>query len=254
MLDSRPKELESDKKMYQEMEMTHAENNVKRRKSLRGKNGKALFEIESVSQYASDGQISVRSSNNDLMKDVEEKKKEHSAADIANNHFVEMRKRKMYVKDQAKVHHIVSTICKDLQVRGTDEFGKNSNLKYHLFSRGDPHMLLQFCGDYWNGNSVSPISHELRSNIFQAVKDIARQWTLNDLDAIGFAYKPAIPDIYDYMESRSYEKSSSKKDIELLKRQQDNQIFLGMVGVKEHSKREINEIFKSFGNEGAGIR
>lgn len=144
ILDSRQKEVKYDNKLYQEVELNNIEHNQKRRKSLRGKNGKALFEIESMSQYASDGQISVRSSHNDLMKDVEEKKKEHSVADIANNHFVEMRKRKMYVKDQAKVHHIVSTICKDLQVRATDDFGKISNIKYHLFSRGDPHMLLQF--------------------------------------------------------------------------------------------------------------
>ncbi|CAI2367574.1 unnamed protein product [Moneuplotes crassus] len=254
-LDQRQREVEIGYKDDNDTESHNAvKSNKVRRKSVRGKNGKQLFDIESVSQYASDGQLSMRSSNNDLMKDVEEIKKEHSAAEIANNHFAEMRKRKQYVKEQAKVHHIVSTICKDLQVRQFDDSNKSSGIKYHLFSRGDPHMLLQFCGDYWNGNSVSPISHNNRANIFQAVKDIARQWSLNDLDAVGFAYKPAIPSIYEYVESRGYEKASSKSDIELLQKQQNNQIFLGMVGIKEHSKREINEIFKSFGNEGAGIR
>lgn len=110
-LDQRQREVEIGYKYDNDTESHNAvKSNKVRRKSVRGKNGKQLFDIESVSQYASDGQLSMRSSNNDLMKDVEEIKKEHSAAEIANNHFAEMRKRKQYVKEQAKVHHIVSTI------------------------------------------------------------------------------------------------------------------------------------------------
>jgi len=86
------------------------------------------------------------------------------------------------------------------------------------------------------------------------VKDIIKQWDLNDLDAIAFSYKPAVPSIYSFINDKSYEKGINKKRIEYLKTQQNNQIFLGMVGVKEHCRREINEVFKGMGEEGAGIR
>ena len=41
---------------------------------------------------------------------------------------------------------------------------------------------------------------------------------------------------------------------EILRQLQKEQIFLGMLGIKEHSRREIDEIFKSFDLEGSCIR
>jgi magnesium-transporting ATPase (P-type) len=109
-----------------------------------------------------------------------------------------------------------------------------------MFSRGEPNILINSCSDYWNGTKVTPINLEF----LQSVKDIISQWNLNDLDAIAFSYKPAIPLMHSYIQDKLYEKVLNKKRVDLLKRQQSNQIFLGMVGIKQHSRREVNEIFK----------
>jgi hypothetical protein len=107
-LDKRQKEVEIEKKNNDSLNSDHTfrQKSVQRERT-NGIQFKLTYTAKSDAKYASDGQISHRSNSSDLVKSLEEKKREYSAAEIANNHFVEMKKRNQYVKDKAKVHHIV---------------------------------------------------------------------------------------------------------------------------------------------------
>ncbi|CDW88835.1 transmembrane protein [Stylonychia lemnae] len=143
--------------------------------------------------------------------------------------------KKMLLERFHKFGHLVTTIVKD-----------KSDGKLQSFSRGEANIIFNNCSDYWNGEKIVPIKKEVESFI----KDILFQWQASDFVTIGFSYKPIIPDIQDILVSRSTEKRSKSRDV--LESFQNNQIFLGIIGIKHHQKQEANELFQSL--DDAGIR
>lgn len=58
--------------------------------------------------------------------------------------------------------------------------------QFQMLCFGDSSLLLQFCTDYWNGEAISPLDSEFRSQTEQMIK----QWDKEDLVSTMFAYRP----------------------------------------------------------------
>lgn len=126
-------------------------------------------------------------------------KNKSANSDIGRTHFVEMQLRDQYrmQKNKENYYRCISTVCKDLmtKVQNNEQKIIGSDHKFHMFTRGDPLMLIQNCSDFWNGEEVAPIN----KSVLQSLKDIIKQWNMSDLDVVAFAYKPVIRSMYEYI-------------------------------------------------------
>lgn len=53
-------------------------------------------------------------------------------------------------------------------------------------SIGDPSLLLNYCGEYWDGCSITPLTGADRKEIFS----VFNRWRLEDYDVVAFSYTP----------------------------------------------------------------
>ena len=152
---------------------------------------------------ASEGLISYHdSSMSRIGSEWNKSRGDHSEGDLVKNHYVEMKLRNLYRKKKRKVnyYHCLSTVCKDLATKVSEQEKKNGiTHRHNMFSRGDL-FLIQNCRYYWNGKQVVP----LNKKVVQSLKDIIKQWSLNDLDVVTFAYKPIIS---KYLKENKYPQS-----------------------------------------------
>ena len=55
-----------------------------------------------------------------------------------------------------------------------------------MMSQGDPSLILNYCKDYWDGASITPLVDEDRREIL----NVYHRWAIEDFDVVGFAYSP----------------------------------------------------------------
>ena len=55
-----------------------------------------------------------------------------------------------------------------------------------LMSHGDPSLMLSYCREYWDGDSITPLTPEDRKEVL----DVHQRWELEDFDVIAFGYTP----------------------------------------------------------------
>jgi magnesium-transporting ATPase (P-type) len=106
--------------------------------------------------------------------------------------------------------------------------------------------VLKNCTDFWNGENVEPLTEQKRKD----VRDVVTQWESTDFDSIGFSYKPVTEDFEAEIkecvkEGRSYRKPEAKSFV-------TNQIFLGLIAIKHHKRRDAKEQIRDM--DRAGIR
>jgi hypothetical protein len=108
-----------------------------------------------------------------------------------------------------------------------------------MMSQGDPSLLLNYCREYWDGSSITPLS----SNDRKEVLSVYNRWDLEDFDVVAFAYtpvpghlQPSIVNTYGNSKINSnFNKKSSKIAL--------NQINLINQGNPEKEKEKSNCIF-----------
>ena len=71
--------------------------------------------------------------------------------------------------------HVRSVIVKDERINALQ-----------MLTQGNPSLLLEYCLDFWDGESISPMKVDDR----RAILDMYQQWTLEDFDVVAFAYTP----------------------------------------------------------------
>lgn len=106
--------------------------------------------------------------------------------------------------------------------------------------------MLNNCTDFWNGTEVISITDRLRAD----VKALVAQWEADDFDSIGFSYKPVTEDFEQEIlecrvSGRGYRKQLTAQFIQ-------KQIFLGLIAIKHHKKRDAKEQISDM--DKAGIR
>ena len=126
-----------------------------------------------------------------------------------------------------------------------------SKNRFQTFQRGDALTIFENCTDFWNGKEVVPVTDKISHH----VKDVLEMWMANDFDPIGFSYKPVTPDVESMVQARGgwsqigFDPSFDKK---LAQGLMQKQIFLGMLGLKNHRRIDAKEQVTKM--DKAGIR
>ena len=88
------------------------------------------------------------------------------------------------------------------QVRATVTQDSRSN-SLQMMSHGDPSLLLNYCREYWDGSSITPLSTADRKEFLS----IYNRWDLEDFDVVAFAYTP-IPLNFHQLILQAYQQST----------------------------------------------
>jgi hypothetical protein len=97
-----------------------------------------------------------------------------------------------------------------------------------MMSQGDPALLLHYCGEYWDGTSISPLSDADRKEILA----VYERWMLEDFDVTAFAYTP----IPAYLQSAVLQAHELAQPIQVdqipgTSQQNDQSMMLGLMTV-----------------------
>ena len=142
--------------------------------------------------------------------------------------FNEARLMRLFLKKMKDRHqHIICSIIFDKQKQ-----------QLQSFSRGEAFTIFQNCTDFWDGVNVVPITDSTRTTI----KELLHQWKADNLDTIGFSYKPVLNETKDMIEDHL--NHGKPFDKHMAKGQTEKCIFLGLLGFKNQTS--IHHFSKDF--------
>ena len=150
--------------------------------------------------------------------------------------FNEARLMRLFLKKMKDRHqHIICSIIFDKQKQ-----------QLQSFSRGEAFTIFQNCTDFWDGVNVVPITDSTRTTI----KELLHQWKADNLDTIGFSYKPVLNETKDMIEDHL--NHGKPFDKQMAKGQTEKCIFLGLLGFKNQKRSDTKRVWDKI--EDAGIR
>ena len=219
------------------LEMEHKKKE-RHKQPKRGFNGECEHEVRE--HYSFEARIEPEQR---LIVDENLSESENSEADkhdLKDAHFVEQKQeRKLLLERNNRYQHIICNIVLDKNSQqkaiANNLDWKNVEPQLQSFCRSEALTILENCTDYWNGEQVVPFTEKAKTTI----KELMQQWNSENFDPIGYSYKPVTPDVTAELTNL---KKGQPLDKELVRRQTEKQIFLGMVGFKHHKRRDAKKV------------